>query len=262
MRNLFLSLSLLLCFFNGVSVDYSFAATNLTYYAKVDTPSTFMYSLPLKNENYKLFEIPLSYYVILYGDENQNFYKARYSGIEGYVLKDSITPVNEVPNYAFASTSFRIFSPTYLYSSTNKDAETLASLPALTTITTYYGEQKGEELIPSSTTTWYYCSYIDEEGIKSGYVFSYFCDQFQKIQTNTESFTPYQKELVFTIENDSKISAGLSSTAKAIIIIACVIPCLLILCLLLKKRPKNQTHQRKIIRKPKRDYYEFNEDDI
>lgn len=143
MKKILLILSLIFFVFCNVDTTKSFAATNITYYAKVENSSTYFYSLPIKNESYKLFEIPASYYVLLTGDENQNFYKAKYADVEGYVLKNSIIPVNEKPNYPFASSSFRIFSPTYLYSTTNLDGEKITPISSLSTVSIFYGELVG-----------------------------------------------------------------------------------------------------------------------
>ena len=260
-------INLLISFFfltpNGQFLK-SVASTNQTYYAKIENNSIYFYSLPIKGESYKLFEIPESYFVLLYGEENQSFYKAKYSDLDGYVLKESVAPIIETPNYPFAQSKFRVFSNTYIYSSPYADKEALTALPALSQITTYYGEKLGDELIPSSTNIWYYCSFV-EDGLKqTGYVFSYYCDQFQEIQQNSELVTKLNEEPNFTASDDTiTTGAGLSGTAQAIIIIVCILPCLVILLLLLKKKaPSNSKHKPALKRRRRKDYYEFSEDDI
>lgn len=265
MKKLLLFLLVFLMFECSQNFDFcTHASTSLTYYARVESPSTYFYSLPIKSDSYRLFEIPVSYFVILSDNENQSFYKAKYCDVEGFVLKENVTPVNETPNYPFALSSFRVFSKTSLYSSPEQESEIVCDLPILSNITTYYGINYGEELIPSSTNLWYFCAYMDNNVLNKGYVFSYYCDQFQKIQTNNEVVTPILGELEFNI-NDEKPNLSkndLSPTTKAIIIISCVIPCVFILILLIKKKSSKGQKVKKFKRKPKQDYFEFNEDDI
>ena len=235
-----------------------------TYFAKVSNDSIFFYSLPINNSTYQLFEIPSSYFVLLLENENEDFYKAKYANIEGFVLKNSVIPINETPNYPYTTTSFRVFSPSSipLQNSPTKTSESLTQIPSLEIITSFYGIKNGEELIPNSTSVWYYCSYLEDGISKQGYVFSYYCDQFQKIQPNNEPFTPITHDIFVEEENKIEISSELSQTAKALIAVGCCIPCLIIILLLLKKKsPRTTTTQKRIVR-PRRDFYEFNEDDI
>lgn len=265
MKTLLIFLSLFCTIFCSSSFDRAvLASTNLTYYAKVENPSTYFFSLPIKSDDYKLFEIPVSYFVVLYDHENANFYKAKYCDIDGYVLKESVTPIFEKPNYPFALSSFRVFSKTNMYVSPEKESEIVLEVNPLTNITTYYGISYGEELIPTSTDIWYYCSYYDNKSIKTGYIFSYYCDQFQKIQPNTELVTPITNNLEFEVKDNETeaLKNDLSPTTKAIIIVSCVIPCVFVLILLIRKKSLNGQKVKKFSRKPKKDYFEFNEDDI
>lgn len=239
----------------------SLASTKQTFYAKADNPLTYFYTSPTKGDDYKLFEIPKSYFVLLYDNANEFFYKAKYCDIEGYVLKDSVTPVNESPNYPFANSTFRVFAGTNLYSSTQKESLIISNLSPLSSISTFYGQKHGEELIPNSTDIWYYCSYYEDGARKTGYIFSYYCDQFQPIQPNSEIVSPILGDIKFEAPDTLTDSEVLSSTTKTLIAVSCIVPCLIILLLLLKKRTSTKK-EKKLLRKPRKDFYEFNEDDI
>ena len=167
-RLIFLSM-LIIFFIPSINTGITSFAEAETYYAKVND-NVYFYSSPIKSEEYKLFEIPSSYYVLLLGNSNENFYRAKYSNLEGFVLKNTVIPIKEKPNYPFANTTFRIFTDTNLYS-TPEATSNIKVLPALTSITTFYGELKGEELIPKSTDIWYYCRYRIEDNYYTGYVF-------------------------------------------------------------------------------------------
>ena len=255
-RLIFLSL-LFLIFLSRTPVRETSYADSKSYYAKAND-NVYFYSSPIKSDKYKLFEVPSSYYVLLLGNGNQDFYRAKYSSIEGFVLKSSVIPVNEQPNYPFANTSFRIFTDTSLYSSPDSSSN-IKSLSALTEITTYYGKIEGQELLPKSTNIWYYCRYKVEENYYTGYVFSYYCDQLINIVPNTESYTPCMEELFK--DDGHQITQTKSSLTTVLIVICCVVPCLIIALLLVKKKNSKPVAKR-TIKRPKHDYFEFNEDDI
>lgn len=263
MKRLLLFLCVLFSGLSSLTTTPCFASTSETYFAKVSFESVYFYSLPINSEAYQLFEIPSSYYVLLLDSENNDFYRAKYSNIEGYVLKNSVQPINETPNYPYAMSSFRVFSSTQLQSQPSISAESLTTLSPLEEITSFYGEKVGQELIPDSTNVWYYCSYLADGVLKYGYIFSYYCDHFQKILPNNELFTPVTTDIF--VKEEPPIfnsSQGLTSTAKALIAVGCCVPCLIIILLLLKKRSIRPAPAKRTVKKPRRDFYEFNEDDI
>ncbi len=255
-RLIFLSIFTLI-FLTPSPVRITSFADVKTYYAKVND-GVYFYSSPIKSEQYKLFEIPSSYYVLLLGNSNDDFYKAKYSNVEGFVIKTSVTPVEETPNYPYANTSFRIFTDTNLYSEPNSNLS-ITTLPALTDITTFYGKISGDELLPKSTDIWYYCRYKFNENYYTGYVFSYYCDLKNDIVQNTELYTPVTGD-IFKEEEPLPIQNS-SSLTTILVVICCVVPCLIVILLLLKKK-SSKPISKKSIKRPKRDYFEFNEDDI
>ena len=230
------------------------------YYAKIETPSVYFYSSPVKSDKYRLFEIPDSYYVILKGSENEEFFCAKYADINGYVLKTSVQPINETPNFPFATSSFRVFTSTNLYSSPSTDSTILAPLN-LETITSFYGSVPGQELIPDSTNLWYYCAYNDGVSTQYGYVYSYFCDKFQKIQQNTEAYSKIEGEIFKTNSTQEQThQTEISTLGKILIFVGVSIPCLLILWLVLRKKSLREEKPKRLIRKPRKDFYEINDD--
>lgn len=255
-RLVFLSI-LIFIFLTPTPVRMTSFADIKTYYAKVND-GVYFYSSPIKGEQYKMFEIPSSYFVLLLGNANGDFYKAKYSNVEGFVMKTTVTPVEETPNYPYANTSFRIFTETNLYSEPNTNLS-ITTLPALTDITTFYGKITGDELIPKSTDVWYYCRYKYNENYYTGYVFSYYCDLKNNIVENNELITPISGE-IFKEEETLPIQNS-STLTTVLIVICCVVPCLIVVLLLLKKK-SSKPLSKKIIKRPKRDYFEFNEDDI
>ncbi len=226
----------------------------------------FFHSTPIDMPEYRLFEVPVSYFVLLYGNENDLFYNAEYNQIKGYVKKDSVTPINEIPQTPFAITSYRIFTPSgvKLYDMPQKNSSYSIQIPQDSTISNYHGKIQGEALISSSTNTWFYSSFVQDGITFTGYVFSYYCDEFEPIETNTEPFTKIQGSLQFSQDStDNNLPpSSISEATIALIIIGISLPLLVILYLILKNTSQKQKSKIPELKKPKKDYYEFNQDDI
>jgi len=255
MKALLLFLSIISSIFpKTMSVSESF------YYAKIDSDNVYFYSSPIKSEECKLFEIPNSYYVILTASENSEFYSAKYADLTGYILKSSVIPVKEIPNYPFASSSFRVFSSTNIYQNPSFNSEKLCDIN-LIKINTYYGVIYGEEAISDTTKLWYYCSYTKNDENYTGYVYSYFCDKFQTIQSNNEVYTPVDYE-IFTNLDKGYSTTNLSILSKILIGLGVSIPCLTILIIILRKKSSHSEKPKRIIHRPRKDFYELSDDDI
>lgn len=262
MKILILFLALLISFPNYLAT-FTYADSGRTYYAKVENVGIYMYSAPVEDTAYRMFEIPSSYFVLLNGNENDKFYSAKYDDVQGFVLKDSVTPMLGTPQQAYATSSFRVFSQVGLplYSSPTDTANYEITIPYEQVISKAYGKISGKELLSNSTDKWFYCSFTQSGKKYSGYLFSYYCDNVSIISENTEFFTEITEELDFSPINSS--STTLSDTGKVLIAFAVIIPCLIILYLMLKPKTKTkETPKRVPLRRPKRDYYEFNEDDL
>lgn len=229
------------------------------YYAKIMGNNVYFYSQPVENTEARLFAIPESYFVLLLGEENGEFYIARYDDVDGYVLKDEVVVMDGTPSKPYASSSFRIFAleGMGLYSSPYiNDLNILANVPYLADELVYYGDINGEA-IPDKSNIWYYCKYNDI----FGYVYSVFCDSLQ-VDINNEIFNVVDVP-IFSGQNSP---SGLSPVAMTFIVIGVSLPCLVVIYLLIKpsfakEKVLNNTHK---IPKKKRhgDYYEFDESDL
>lgn len=234
----------------------SFADESFSYYAKI-LGNAYFYQQP--DESAIMFNIPSTYFVLLIDDEG-DFYKAKYLDIYGYVKKSEVTPMNGTPTSPYPNQKFRNYNDGGLtvYSLPSTSGNPLGKL-AFEGQYLLYGTMIGEEMFSQSTNVWYYCKLDNESSSVYGYVFSYYCDLFDGFIENTEYFPEITEELVFTATT-SEPQGGLSDTVVAIIILSVSIPCLLILYLLLSPSKKGSKLGKRFVRK--KDYYEFNEDDL
>jgi len=238
----------------------TFASTSLSYYAKVTTSGVFFYHQA--DEKSKQFEIPQSYFVLLTGDENEDFYSAQYSDLKGYVKKDQVVPMDGTPISPYATTfNFRITSMSGLpmFKNATFESEKILNLEFLEDDIFFYGKFQGQELFTNSTNIWYYCSYTQNNETKYGYVFSYYCDFISAITQNNEYFEEITQKLVFVPEVQPV--ANKSDTLNALIVLAVVIPVLI--CLYFFLTPRKAKNKEKTKRAKRRsDYYELSESDL
>ena len=258
MKKLIIALISFVIFFPTTDFVIAHADETKSYYAKVLQEAKF-YSQP--NEEFGLFTIPSSYFVILYDNAGENFYKAKYQDLSGYVKKDEVTPMDGTPTSPFPNETFRVFNDNGLnfYEKTSYESTILGKLNFLDSYT-LYGIQIGEEPFPNSSNAWYYSKITTNGQTSYGYAFSYYCDGFESFTENTEYFPEITNELVFSTSSIN--ASGLSDSVKAIIILAVSLPCLIILYLLLSPSKKLKKPRGKIFARKSKDYYEFNEDDL
>jgi hypothetical protein len=235
------------------------AENKKTYYAKITSQGTYFYSQC--NEHSIMFEIPESYFVLLTGDANETYYLAKYGDCSGYVKKSSVTPMNGTPKQAYTNTyNIRVTSMSglNLMERPTFESEVKINIDFLEDNLLYYGNAYGQEYFPNSTNIWHYCSYIKNNQIYYGYLFSYYCDFQTAIPRNSEYFDEITETLIFTM-NTPNASSG-SETIRALIILAVLIP-LLIGCYFFISPKKKNSHSTKLPRR-KRDYYELSESDL
>ncbi len=255
-----LSLSLLLVFFSPCKPTQTFASASLSYYAKVTTNGVFFYNH--KNEESKQFEIPKSYFVLLTGDANEEFYSAKYGECEGFVKKSQVVAMDGTPNSPYATKfNFRITSMSGLpiFEEATFESEKILNLEFLEDDIFFYGKFQGQELFTNSTDIWYYCSYSQNNETKYGYVFSYYCDFISPISQNDEYFEEITEKLVFTPE--IKPISSKNDTLNALIVLAVVIPVLICLYFFLTPRKTNNKEKPKRAKR-RSDYYELSESDL
>ncbi len=250
-------------FFVNSFTYISYANQKVTYYAKITNNNTYFYSNPISNDENKLFVIPTSYFVFLTEEANEDFYVAQYKDLYGYVKKEEVSVMDGTPKEPYANVNFTVFdfdgidlfpSPTF----TNNTS--LTSIPYLTVVGTYYGEIYGED-IPQMNKPWFYCKYSKNQTNIFGYVYSAFCYEKTNIEQNTETFNIVENP-VFT--NNFSVDEKLSDVAMAFIIIGVSLPCLVIMYLLIKPtmQKERQPKSKKMFKKHKGDYFEFDENDL
>ena len=224
-----------------------------------------------------MFILPQTYFVELLKNANENFYYARYNDVYGYVLKNEVKPVKNVPTSPFLNNvNFRVFVPSgaNLRSSpyNNGSLNLVYSIPFLDSNLQYYGTALGEEAISKKGNEWYYCKYYSGNLTYMGYIYAPLCDELTPALENTES-VEYLQSINFeeiSASNDGDVFKGLSSTATTLIIIAISLPCLLFIYLLFKptklaeetnETSSSKRHNKKKIKRLKNsDYFELDDD--
>lgn len=258
-------LSLAPFFLSSITAKFSIAASQ-SYYAKVQQEDVYFYSLPYDESENRLFEIPVTYFVILTGDATDQFYSANYQDIEGYVKKTEVVAMDGTPIKPFPNSYFRVYATDglgiYLYPNSVNEYK-IDTIPYLTENITYYGQMQGNEFVPNKSDIWYYCKYNGEKTVY-GYVSSVFCDQLlPEIGTNYETFTIITNP---SFSSNNNLAGGLSPVAMTFIIIGVSLPCLVVFYLLIKpswmKDKVLNEKPKSLKRKRHGDYFEFDENDL
>lgn len=244
------------------------ADTQTAYYARINEGETYLYSMPTLAPDAQIFALPATYFVLLTGnagDTENAFYSASYNGINGFVQKSAVTPVEGTPLRPYADNlSFRVFVPGGTDLRSTPAASTpfniVTALPYATTNLVYYGSQPGEEVIAQRGNEWYYCKYISGPDAFFGYVYAGFCDLLPALTPSQEQL-PAVTDEIFTQTSatapDATTAPTLAKEVQVILIIGISIPCILIIYLLFKPT-KLMTPGRKR-KKPAKsaDYYEM-----
>ena len=241
-KNLFLSLcylsfTLILAFTpQMIATAKASKYTNYTYAQIKEETYLYKTSKSTQIQN-ALFMLPNSYFVKLLSNISEDFYKAEYNGIVGYVLKSQVMPVSEKPqNPYLKNITFRVYSsdgtkifssPTNTASSENKIVEEVEVLSALT----YYGEILGDEFIPSRGYSWIYCK---TQNNNFGYIYKGLCDNFSPITQNQEKVT-YTTNVYFESDNSYLYNlVNVTPQLKVLLILTICIPSILLIYLLFK----------------------------
>lgn len=239
-------------------------------YAQITNNSTLFYKSPEINDANALFVLEQTYFVKLLENEKNNFYKAEYMGVVGYVLKNNLRFVKGTPQKPFATNiNFRVYAFEGLnLRSTPVNSEgpfnVITTVPFLETNLVYYGKTNGEEAIPNKGKIWYYCKYIVPATSKTefGYLYSVFCDNLTKIEPNQEVLEEIEAPIFQPVsqENGGNALSNLSKVMQIIIVLGVSLPCLAIIYFLFKptKIALDVGKNKKKIKKVKNsDYFEF-----
>lgn len=171
----------------NLSSGYAVVSTNNCYFYKF-----LMDSLDV---NSKYFLIEKSYFVKVLSKTNEEFYKAEYNGIVGYVNKSDIEFVKEVPlcpylnNITFDITSSSSVELRTEPTTKNGIGTVITTLPANTKQLNYIGKITGEESIKGLGNIWYYASFLIDDKQVFGYVYSPLTKNLSPIVENNENLT-------------------------------------------------------------------------
>ena len=240
--------------------NFSNAATS--YYAKVEEEGVFLYSNPQNGQENQIFELPMTYFVRIYENANENFYYCAYKDVYGYVKKSEVAVMGGTPEKPYVDAQFRVFSleGLGLYSEPKLDSNLkVLDIPFLTDDLVYYGVLSGQEAIPEKGNTWIYCKYNSDKN-SYGYVYSVFCDNLTKFSPNEEIF-----EIVETPFPAKSDLGELTPVTMGFIIVGVSLPCLIVLYLLVRpsmQREKIEKPKTKMRAKKHKDYFEFDDGDL
>lgn len=162
-----------------------------TKYVQIQTENIMFYDSKFS----PLFILPFSYYVEVYDCLN-DFYKAKYLDVYGYVKKDEVVAVTTSPKSPFLENiNFRILAKQSTELRTeptreNGSSSLICELDLYETNLIFYGEINGEEVVPKLGNLWYYTAYTSNNQTKFGYIYAGLTDQKKEIyplQIETEN---------------------------------------------------------------------------
>lgn len=262
---IFVIIQLFIPFFNPTKTS---AKLTTFVYARVEQSNVYLYKStnPLPQNAY--FEVPESYFVLLLSNFNQIFYKAQYRDVVGYILKDEVSPVSEIPItpyltdisfYAFTTDGTSIMNSPF-----NDFQSTLTTIEKYENVD-YYGQIIGYEKTQGRGNIWYYGK--TKQGV-SGYMYSGLCEINQIIPTNTETVTKLDNP--FGDNNDDYLYnlVDQSTGLKILLITLITLPSIFLLWLIFRpiKTPikENQIKVTKSERKNKtiKQIQEFNDEEL
>ena len=207
-------------------------------YAQIKNSNTYLYKSAESNQN-KWCLIEKSYFVKLISNYNNDYYKAEYNGLTGFVLKADIQLINETPSVPYPIATFNTPNNCYLRKSPKvKDVidNTICVIPAGSKKLKYIGKIIGEEAVDFKGSIWYLTEYEDN----IGYVYSGYTSNVSIISENIEHVS------IYTGNTFEKVNP-LTNIDCVVIIILTLLPTLLILYMLYKPKKSKKL---KVVRKP------------
>lgn len=234
MKKVLIISSILLYAFLGVFVvnklDYSIpTSTKTEQYAKIIDSNCYFFKTPTKNYHYSNVNCILekSYFVNILQEEN-DFYYVLYLNLKGYILKEQVELINEIPKIPYLQNiTLNISSDCFLYSS--PEVLELSKIKELSKNTklTYVGKINGGTEKLHGTNLWYYCKLCENDNEIYGYVCS----------DNTNNLTPISENGEITtikLQKADNTFLYLNATASNLIILLISLPTILVVFLLLK----------------------------
>lgn len=230
-------------------IDY--VSADSVAYAQILHPGCYLYKTPTDNTSYNnvYFMIENSYFVELLSDYNDDFYKAKYLDVVGYVKKSQVQCVQGIPKKPYLNNvSFRVYNDLSRamydkpYANTNNPTLKIY-LPLYCEDLIYYGIIYGESAVEERTNIWYYCKYTVTN--VCGYVYSDACDKLDTIVSNSEKL-PYISSPQWNIASVSNQLITIDSKPYKISIILICIPFVIFAFLLLKLAYSKRSNKKEI----------------
>ena len=220
-------------------------------YAQILHAGCYLYKNPIDNTNYSnvYFMLENSYFIELLSDYNDQFYKAKYLDIIGYVKKDQVQCVQGSPKNPYLNNvSFRVYNNIsrgmYDKPFMNSNTPTLiVYLPLYCQDLIYYGKVYGESAIEERTNIWYYCKYTIT-GV-CGYVYSDSCDKMTTIVQNSEKL-PYLSEPQWNKNASNPQLISIDSKPFKITLALICIPFAIFALMLFKLAITKQTNKKEV----------------
>jgi len=210
-------------------------------YARIIDNDTFLFKTASNEENTKniICIMENTYYVEIVLIYDEDFYKVNYNGVSGYVLRNKVKKVSEIPQNPYPSNIeiLTINNNIYLRSSPEKANNNISIISANNSRLRFVGKTYGEQLDDFRENVWYFVEY---DGIY-GYVYGEYIKSISPIHPNIE-------QISYLNENDfDDIINPLSDSECAIIIVLLLLPILLFIFLIYKKPPNKKSYKEKVI---------------
>ncbi len=177
-----------------------------------------------------------TYFVEIISDNN-NMYKVKYNGVSGYVKKNDVQIINEIPNTPYPSGILITIGTDCNLRSTpttkSNKSNVISTIYKNETNISYIGRIFAEETIDFGGTTWYYINYNGNYG----YIYNKYVSHITPTYANTEKIT-YKSDNISHIENP------MTHLPSVIIILIMLMPCVLILLILYWPRHRVTKHKR------------------
>ncbi len=229
----FVFLNLLFLSFNP-TFTYAASYTNFVY-ARIETSGVYLYrNANSADLNNAYFELPKSYFVLLVSNIDNEFYKAQYKDIVGYVKKSEVSPVAEKPKkpypdevkfWTYSSDGTEIVTSTF-ESNNPQGVGTVAVMQELN----YYGLMIGDEILKDRGYLWLYCKTENA----SGYLYAGLCNVSKNFKENDEVVTKISEPYLDGDDSFLYNLVSLSPALKIILVLLVTLPCFLLVYLLLK----------------------------
>lgn len=234
MKKVLIIISISFYAFLGVFVVNKFDLTTLTsttneQYAKITTSNCYFFKTPTKNYHYSnvITMLEKTYFVLIISEEN-DFYYAHYNNLKGYILKDQVELINEIPTNPFLQNiTLNISSDCFLYSTPEALSSTKIKALSKNTQLTYIGKINGSTENLHGTNLWYYCKVSENDNEIFGYVCSDNINNLSPIFENDEITT-------LKVNSTNNSFLYLNSTASNLIILLISLPTILVVFLFLK----------------------------